>query len=36
MDLINFISKNFGPLNLMMERAGMVSGQPTSPSQAGS
>ena len=23
MDLINFIIKNFGPLNLMMERAGM-------------
>jgi hypothetical protein len=23
MDLINFISKNFIPLNLMMERAGM-------------
>ena len=23
MDLINFISKNFGPLNAMMERAGM-------------
>lgn len=23
MDLINFITKNFGPLNMMMERAGM-------------
>jgi len=23
MDLINFIKKNFVPLNLMMERAGM-------------
>jgi len=23
MDLINFIAKNFGPLNMMMERAGM-------------